>query len=123
MVSIHLIIKSKYITILNALTMIITSWLAYYAFLLFIHFSTMFKSCGTMYVTFTSSLIYLDWIVVIGINCLIDFFFYSWRLNFERNVANTLMNERKLKGNLNDSENNLPKNLEKYVKMIKRMDE
>lgn len=102
--------------------MLIFSWLAYYGFLIFIHFSTMFNSCASMYVTFTSSLVYLNFIIVVGITGSIDLFLYSWNMNFGSDVATALMIERKAKGNL-ESANNLPKNLEKYVRMFKKMNE
>ena len=102
--------------------MLILSWLSYYAFLLFIHFSVMFNSCASMYVTFTSALIYLDWILVVGITCLIDFFLYSWYSNFSNSVSSSLLIERKAKGTL-ETYHDLPNNLEKYVNMFKKMNE
>lgn len=100
--------------------MLIFSWLAYYGFLVFIHFSTMFNSCATMYTTFSSTMIYLNWILCVGLCGIIDFCLYSGFINFSNSVTNTLIIERKKKGELNDY-NNLPKPLEKYVKLYKKL--
>jgi hypothetical protein len=122
MVSIHLLINSKYVTLLNFLTMFITSWLAYFAFLIFIHFSPMFNSSASMSITFNSALFYLDFIIIIGITCLTDFFLYSWNLNFSNNVTNSLIIERKAKGTL-ETNHDLPNILQKFYKIFKRMNE
>lgn len=122
MVSINLIIKSKYVTILNFLTMIILSWLAYYGFLIFVHFSILFNSVASMGVTFLSALLHLDWVIVIGITNLLDFFIYSWNINSRNSVANILLIERKEKGSL-ETTHDLPSELEKYIKVYNRMNE
>jgi len=102
--------------------MFILSWVAYFGFLVFVHFSTWFNSCGTMAISFSSALIYLNWVIVVGICCLFDFFIYSWNLNFNKSVTNSLIIERKAKGGLETS-HDLPSNLEKYSKIYKRMNE
>jgi hypothetical protein len=102
--------------------MLILSWLAYFGFLIFIHFSPMFNSSATMSITFNSALIYLDLFIIIGITCLTDFFIYSWSINFSKSITNSLINERKSKGTL-ETNHDLPPILQKLYKIFKRMNE
>lgn len=120
MVSLNIIINSKYITILNVLTMIFFSFICYFGFLVYVHYSTMFNSCASMYVTFTSSLVYFNLIVVSGLTSAIDFCLYSGYLNFSNSVTCTLMKERKEKSVL-ENYHELPKLLQKFVRIYKRM--
>ena len=73
-----------------------------------------------MYVTFTGSLIYLNWVLVVGCTGFIDLCLYSWKINFSKSVTNTLMIERKANGSL-DNIINFPKSLQKYIKLFKKM--
>lgn len=100
--------------------MLILSWLAYFGFLIFIHYSTMFNSCATMYVTFTSALLYLNWVILVGLISLIDFFLYSWNTNFSGSIISTLIVERKKKGSL-ETYHDLPKNMDVYLRKFRQM--
>jgi len=119
-VSINLIINSKYITILNALTILILSWFAYFGFIIFIHFSNIFNSCATMYTTFTSSLVYLNFVLIVGFTSFIDLFLHSWNFNFSDSVTNTLLLERKAKVLL-DNITIFPNKLLKYIRIFKQI--
>ena len=102
--------------------MFILTLLAYAGFLCFIHFSTLFNSCGTMIIAFSQFRLYLDMLVVIGINNSLDYLIYSWKLNFSDSITYSLMKVRNEKGNLDSSEN-LPDNLETKLREYNRMNE
>merc|ERR1711957_926778 len=122
MVSVHLMITTKYNTTLNILTMLILTFIAFYVFIFVIHFSPIFNSSASMIVVFGQWRVYLDGLIVIGFNNFMDFMIYSYNLNFGDSVTGSLMIERKAKGNL-DSTDDLPGSLEKHLKIYNRMNE
>lgn len=115
-----MIIKSKYVTFLNVLTMLILTWIAYFAFLTYIHFSIMFNSSASMVVVFNSSKLYLNLVLVAGTCGVIDFILYSTYMNFSNRITTNLMIERKIKGKL-DNPGDLPNDLQKYVRKFNKM--
>ena len=122
MVSVHLMITTKYNTTLNILTMLILTFIAFYVFIFVIHFSPLFNSSASMIVVFGQWRVYLDGLIVVGFNNFMDFMIYSYNLNFGESVTGALMIERKAKGNL-DSPDDLPGSLEKHLKIYNRMNE
>lgn len=116
----NILIKSKYITWINIVVIIVTSWIAYFAFLGYIHYSTMFNSCATMVVAFNSVLLYLNLLIVVGFTSIFDFALYSGYMNFNRIILTTLQKERKLKGNLNNPYL-IPKFLQRYINLFKKL--
>lgn len=117
----NLLIKSKYITVFNFLTMLILSWILYFGFVLWVHFSTWFKSNSTMFVAFTSSSLYLTWVLITTLTAGIDYFFYSFDMNFSKTTINILMRERKIKGSI-DKYHDLPKRLDRYINKLKQFE-
>ena len=100
--------------------MLILSWFAYFGFIIFIHFSTIFNSCASIYNTFTSALVYLNWVLIVGLTGFIDLFLHTWYFNFSNSVLNTLLLEKKAKGLL-DNITIFPKKLLKYIRLFKRI--
>jgi hypothetical protein len=99
--------------------MLILSWILYFAFVLWVHFSNFFNSNSTMFVAFTSSSLYLTWLLIITLTAGIDYFFYSFDLNFFKSTINILMRERKIKGTI-DKYHDLPKRLDHYINKLKQ---
>ncbi len=100
-VSLRLLINSKYITTYNVLVMTITSWLFYIIFLKYVDGSDIFKSVGTMVVEFNSGKLYLSSILIIGSAGIIDFFTKSYDTLFN-NTYSSMLQILKNKGLLDD---------------------
>lgn len=98
--------------------MIILSWGLYFAFIYWVHVSTMFNSNSTMYVAFTSAKLYLTFVIIVGVTSMIDYALYAGNMIFNKSTLNILLRERKKKGCL-ENHNLLPKELEKYEKKLR----
>jgi len=72
-----------------------------------------------MFVAFTSSSLYLTWVLITVLTAGIDYFFYSSQLNFSKSTLNSLLKERKVKGKI-DKYNNLPEHLNNYIAKLKQ---
>lgn len=116
-----MIIKSKFITLMNGLIIFVLSWVLYFVFLLWVHYSPMFNSNATMTVAFTSSSLYLTFVLIVGLTGGIDYFFYAWDLNFNNSTLNILIKQRKEKGSIHNY-HDFPPELNKYIKKLEQYD-
>lgn len=73
-VSIELVILTKYHTWINFVILIVITFVAYVIFIIVVHHMSMFNSVGTMYVAFSSGKIWLNMLLVGGTCCIIDLF-------------------------------------------------
>lgn len=101
--------------------MLVLSWILYFGFVLWVHFSTLFNSNSTMFVAFTSSSLYLTWVLITTLTAGIDYFFYSFEMNFSNSTKNILIKRRKEKGSL-ERYHDLPKKLEPYINKLKQFE-
>ena len=93
-VSIDLIILTKYETWINWVILGIITGLAYAIFLIIVHFSIMFNSVGTMGVAFSSPSLWLTIIFIGGICFIIDFAIVAFNFNFRATMTNILQAKR-----------------------------
>ena len=96
--------------------MIITSFLSYFVFLFFAHNFPVFNSYGTMIVAFSSPVFYLNLILIVGSNFLLDFLTYCAEMIFIDSLYNVCVYYLKKNGALNE-EMNLPTLISDYVKL------
>ena len=75
---------------MNVTILLITSWLFYFLFVVLVNVSTSYNSVGTMYVAFNSPKLYLNLILSIGINFLLDLATYSGFISFSNSLTQTL---------------------------------
>jgi len=81
----------------------------------------MFNSNSTMFVAFSSSSLYLTWLLIITITATIDYCFYSAHFNFLQSTLNILIKERKQNGKIN-TYIQLPKFLDPYLNKLKQFE-
>jgi hypothetical protein len=94
-VSFRLLITQKYITWLSILTMIFTSWSAYFLFISFVNNNNYFNSAGTMRIALTSSRFILNAFLIIGTEAIIDYLFMTYGTLFRNLLRNKLRKEIK----------------------------
>ena len=112
-VSVELLIKTKYHTWLNAIVLIVITFISYIFFLIIVQNLTMFNSVGTIGEAFSSGKMWMD-IIFIGGTCgIIDFFILSVEFIFFPSLTKTLQVLVNKKIDLNEINN---KNLPKIVK-------
>lgn len=99
--------------------MIIFSWAVYFLFVYWVDISTLFNSNSTMVVAFSSSSIYLTWVLIVGVTGLIDFATYAGELNFGSSILNILRIERCARGGEINSSVDLPVELLEFENKIK----
>ena len=104
-VTLDLIVYTKYETWINWVILGIITGLAYAIFLIIVHYCVIFNSVATMAVAFASPSLWLTIIFVGGTCFAIDFILYSFNFNFRSTMANMLQ-KRVSQGNL--SEEDLP---------------
>jgi len=75
-----------------------------------------------MVIAFSSSSIYLTWLLIVGVTGLIDFAIYAGEINFRRSILNILLIERSARGGL-DSFGGFPKELIEYQNKIKHFEQ
>ena len=101
-VSINLLINTKYHTIINLLIFLFFTMIAYIIFVICAHYSTIFNSVGTMSSAFSSPRFWMN-IIFVCITCgLIDYFIVNFDFIFNYSlikVLRRLVNER---GKLNE---------------------
>jgi len=72
-----------------------------------------------MFVAFQSSSLYLTWVLIITLTAGLDYFFYSFELNFFSTTKNILIRTRKENGSL-ETYHHLPKSLDNYKIKLKQ---
>ena len=110
-VSIDLLIYTKFHTWINLVFLLVVTFLSYIIFLILVHHMSMFNSVGTIYSTFASSRTWMNIIFVGGTCGLIDFFILGFEYTFCPSTAKKLqilLNQNNLDINKKDE---LPKEI------------
>jgi hypothetical protein len=110
-VSIDLLIYTKFHTWINHLFLLVVTFISYVIFLVLVHHMSMFNSVGTIYNAFASSRTWMNIIFVGGTCGLIDFFILGFEYTFCPSTAKKLqilLNQNNLDINKKDE---LPKEI------------
>ena len=121
-VTVDLIIFTKYHTYINFLILFIFTFIAYIIFVICVHYSTMFKSVGTIQSVFSSFRFWISFIFVSGTCGIIDYFILCYRFSFKTsliNILQRLLNEREIL----DKDYKLPKSISKRINMYKTFEQ
>jgi hypothetical protein len=97
-VSVELLLNTKYHTWINFVIIIVITFIAYIIFIIIVHNMSMFNSYGTMYVAFNSGKLWLNLLFVGGTCGLIDFFIISFEYIFSPSLITklqVLVNQKK----------------------------
>jgi phospholipid-translocating ATPase len=120
-VSIRLFITQKFITWLNVIFMLVTSWVTYFIFVAFVHKNNYFKSASTMTVAFNSGRFYLNLILIVGTTAFLDYVYTAYITLFKNYLENKLRiqmsnssNGKLLKENLEEMDSDI---IDKYNKI------
>ena len=104
-VSINLMIFTKYFTWLNFIILILITFAAYAVFLIIVEVWDFFNSVGTMLVAFSSSVLWANLIFICGTCGLIDYFTLTFYFVFKPNTVTALQMLLRERGKLNNEEN------------------
>ena len=109
-VTLELLIRTKYHTWINLVIILVITFLAYIIFLIIVQNLTMFNSVGTVGTAFNSGKMWLNIFFVGGTCAMIDFFLISFEFIFWPNLTRKLqvMVNQKMNLNSHNSEN-MPK--------------
>jgi hypothetical protein len=107
-VSIDLLIFTRYHTWINFVVILIITFIAYIVFVICAHHFLLFNSVGTMAVVFKSPRFWMCFIFVAGTCGLIDYFILGFDFIFFPTLTKVLQRLYSERGHLND-EQNLPK--------------
>jgi hypothetical protein len=107
-VTVNLFIFTRYHTWINFAIILIFTVIAYIIFIIVAHRATLFKSVGTMVVTFGSPRFWMSIIFICGTCALIDYLILGFDFIFRITLAKILQILYNQRGELND-EYNLPK--------------
>ena len=91
-VSTSLLLSERYIIYLVPLVLIVTSFILYFVFCIWVHFERMFNSFASIFGSLSSGKFYLNLILLSGICFVIDYCLEASRFVFMTNMASTLMN-------------------------------
>ena len=119
-VSIDLLIYTKYHTWINVVILIIVTFLSYILFLLLVHRLPMFNSVGTIQEALDSSRFWMNLIFVVGTCGMIDFFILGFKYIFNPSSANELeilLNQNIEIDNIDTKE--LPKKIREKIEIYK----
>ena len=114
-VSLELLIHTKYHTWINCVILLVITFIAYIIFIIIVHHLSMFKSVGTMQVAFSSPKIWLNILFVGGTCALIDFFILGMEFIFFPSLTTVLQ----VLVNKNIEMNK--ENIEKMPKLVKEI--
>ena len=107
-VTIDLLIFTKYHTWINLVIMLVITFIAYIAFVFCAHYLTLFNSVGTMATVFTSPRFWMGLIFLLGTCGLIDYFILGFDFIYFPSLTKVLQKLYSERGRLDD-EHNLPK--------------
>ena len=113
-VSLELCIETKYHTWINAVILLVITFISYIIFLIIVQQLTIFKSVGTVGVAFNSGRMWMNMIFVGGTCGIIDFFMISVEYVFFQNLT------KKLQVLVNQGENLKLNNTENMPNIIKK---
>ena len=109
-VTITLLITTKYHTWIHFVILFIVTFLAYIAFILIVERLTVFNSVGTMNVAFSSPVLWLNIVLICGFSGLIEYFILCFFYVFQPSTVTILQRIFKQYGLINSCEN-LPKSI------------
>ena len=118
-VSVSLILTERYIIILVPLVLVITSFLLYFLFCIWVHYEEMFNSFASIFGSLSSIKFYLNALLLNGFCFVIDYALESKRYVFNSKMRTTLMNLKNSGKLLNNDE--LPlmiQNARKSIELI-----
>jgi phospholipid-translocating P-type ATPase (flippase) len=119
-VSLRILVVQKYYTILNIITMMITTFVFYSIFVVYVNTSEYFHSCGTMIVSFNSPVLWMSTIFVSGLCFLIDYGCYSWSVIFSSELTERLRILINEKGKL-EKEEDLHSDILPYLQQYEKV--
>jgi phospholipid-translocating P-type ATPase (flippase) len=114
-VSIRLIIIQRYFIIIMPIIMLITSWLAYFAFVAYVNIQSTYKSHATFAVVFGSSKFYMNLLLICTSTFILDKAFTDYKILFANTYAGILMLQRAAKHVLDDL-TEMPDSIKEAVK-------
>ena len=119
-VSVELLLNTKYHTWINFVIIIVITFIAYILFIIIVHNMSMFNSYGTMYVAFNSGKLWLNLLFVGGTCGLIDFFIISFEYIFSPSLITKLQVLVNQKKDMKISNiNNMPKLVQEVFEIYK----
>ena len=121
-VSVDLIINTKYHTFINFLIMLIFTVIAYIIFVICVHHSTFFKSVGTISVAFGSSRFWMGIFFVCCTCGIIDFILLGFSFIFYNSLTNCMQRLVSEKGEI-EKEYTLPKRIIDRINMYKTFEQ
>ena len=121
-VSFDLMIYTNYHTWINIVIMLVSTFIFYIIFLIMVHYIKMFNSVGSMYVSFSSSRVWMNVIFICGICFLIDKGIKAFKFLLYPSYASTLQRIISENGKC-DSEKYLPKTLIEKVKIYDEVED
>ena len=121
-VTVTLLITTKYHTWIHFIILFIVTFLAYICFIFIVQNLTIFNSVGTMNVAFSSPVMWLNIFLICGFSGLIEFFILAFNYTFRTNTVTTLQKLFKEKGKLN-SEEGLPLSIKQKIDLYNGLDE
>jgi hypothetical protein len=121
-VTIDLIIFTKYHTWINWSIILVFTIIAYIIFVICAHHSTMFRSVGTMATAFGSPRFWMSIIFVCGTCAMIDYFILGFDFIFRLTLGKILQRLFSQRGELND-EFNLPKCIGDRINKYKKFEQ
>ena len=96
--------------------MLVSTIFTYCVFVIVVNNVNLFNSTGTMLVAFNSPILYLNLILIVGANFLIDFTTYSGHMMFVSCLSHTVVEFLKKYGSV-DKELPLPREIVNYIKL------
>ena len=115
-VSVELVLNTKYHTWINCVILIVITFIAYIIFIIIVHNMSMFNSYGTMYVAFNSGKLWLNLFFVGGTCGLIDYFILSFQYIFFPSLTTKLqvLVNKKIDMNISNI-NQMPKSIKEVL--------
>jgi len=121
-VTVNLMINTKYETIYNILLILLFVVFAYIIFMICAHNLSVFHSVGTIYTSFGSPRNWMGIIFVCGTCGLIDYFILCWRYTYHPYLSRIMQRLVNEKGKI-DEEYNLPKCINDRLNMYKSFEQ
>lgn len=119
-VSVRILVVQKYYTLFNVITMLVSTFLLYILFVIYVNTSDSFHSCATMGVAFSSPNLWMNTFLVTSVCLMIDYSFYSYYVIFSDTLTQHLRILIKDKGKI-DKESDLPQELKPFLQMYEKV--
>lgn len=109
-----MLIVQRFHSYITFLVMLVSSWIAYFAFVVFVHYSTLFNSYASMSASFYSARFWLNFFIIVGLCGFIDFTTHCADFMFNGTLSSKLQIIIKERGSIN-SIVDLPREVMDYV--------